>query len=85
MVSNLDKQCKNYGIRISRDKTQITDSVWHRISTYGVYLLGKVVATELSKPGILPPFTYSWAQRHQQDHQDTYPKSGIHPKSTLQE
>ena len=34
--------------------------------------------------GLLPTVTYNWAQINQHDHQDTYPKGGIYPNSTLQ-
>ena len=59
MVSNLDQQCKNYGMRISRDKTEVMvtsrEPIQCDIELYGkmlkhkgVYLLGKGDAKRMS-------------------------------------
>ena len=60
MVSNLDQQCKNYGMIISRDKTEVMvtsrESIQCDIELYGemlkqvkgVYLLGKGDAKRMS-------------------------------------
>ena len=110
VLQSRHKQCKNYGMRISRDKTEVM--VTSRVSIQcdieldgetfkqveQFKYLGSLLVREggckedvktrcLVKDctGLLPTFTYTWAQRNQHDHPDTDHKGGIHPNSTVPE
>ena len=87
MVSNLDQQCKNYCMRISKDKTEVMvtsrEPIQCNIELDGETLkqveqlkylgIQRGCQNKVLKDctGILPTFTYTWAQINQHDHHRT--------------